>query len=328
MRGLHLPGLSTLVLVLTLITMLSGTVSSLAQEVTLRAVSAFAEGTQFSKNFERFIEKVNQDGKGLIQINYIGGPRAMPPFEVGNAVRSRVVDMANVTGAFYSNLVPESDAFKLIGKPMSEQRQNGTWEYLNALHNQKLNAWYLARQHHNVPFHIYLNKKIDKLDFTGLKIRVTPVYRDIVLALGGAPINTAPGEVYTALERGVVDGYGWPVSGIFDLGWDKVTKYRLEPGFYSVEVNVLVNLDAWKGLNEAQRKVLEQAALWLEGLDAENVATNQAEVERQTKAGIIALDFGPEESKKFVQRANDVAWETVIKRNPEVGAKLRQLAGN
>jgi len=305
-----------------------GAQAALAQEVTLRAVSSFAEGTQFSKNFERFVEKVNKDGKGVVQINYIGGPRAMPPFEVGNAVRTRVVDMANVTGAFYSNLLPESDAFKLLGKPMSEQRKNGTWEYVNQLHNQRLNAYYLARQFHNVPFHIYLNKKIDKLDFSGLKIRVTPVYRDIVQALGGAPINTAPGEVYTALERGVVDGYGWPVSGIFDLGWDKVTKYRLEPGFYTVEVNVLVNQDAWKGLNDAQRKVLSDAALWLEGLDAENVAQNTAERERQAKAGIEPIDFGPAESQKFIQRANDVAWETVIKRNPEVGAKLRQLAGN
>jgi TRAP-type C4-dicarboxylate transport system substrate-binding protein len=79
-----------------------------AQEVTLRAVSAFAEGTEFSRNFERFIEKVNADGKGSIRINYIGGPRAVPPFEVGNAVRTRVVDIANVTGAFYTNLMPEN----------------------------------------------------------------------------------------------------------------------------------------------------------------------------------------------------------------------------
>jgi len=297
-------------------------------EITLRAVSAFAEGTQFSKNFERFVEKVNRDGKGVIQINYIGGPRALPPFEVGNAVRTRVVDVANVTGAFYSNLIPESDAFKLLGKPMSEQRRNGTWDYVNQLHNHKLNAWYLARQFHNVPFHIYLNKKIDAIDFTGLKIRVTPVYRDIVQALGGTPINTAPGEVYTALERGVVDGYGWPVSGIFDLGWDKVTKYRMEPGFYSVEVNVLVNLDVWKGLSEPQRKILVDAALWLEALDSENVAANKTEVERQAKAGIQALDFGPEASKKFLDRADEVAWDTVIKRAPEVGPKLRELAGN
>ncbi|MFN3348078.1 TRAP transporter substrate-binding protein DctP [Pseudorhodoplanes sp.] len=299
-----------------------------AQEVTLRAVTSFAEGTQFSRPFERFIEKVNKDGKGIIQINFIGGPRAMPPFEVGNAVRSGVVDIANVTGAFYTNLMPEADAMKLITKPMSEQRKNGTWEYLNQLHNQKMNAYYLARQFHNVPFHIYLNKKIDKMDFTGLKIRVTPVYRDIVQALGGTPITTPPGEVYTALERGVVDGYGWPVSGIFDLGWDKATKFRLEPSFYGAEVNVLVNLDKWKSLTDAQRKVLTDAAAWLEAADEENVAINKAEVERQTKAGIQAIDFGPAVSEEFRKKANDVGWQSVIAKSPETGKKLRELAGN
>jgi len=299
-----------------------------AEEVTLRAVSAFAEGTQFSKNFERFVEKVNADGKGVIKINYIGGPRAMPPFEVGNAVRTHVVDIANVTGAFFTNLMPEADAEKLFSKPMQEQRKEGTWAYINQLHNQKLNAWYLARQFHNVPFHIYLNKKIDKLDLTGLKIRVTPVYKDVVEALGGTAVTTAPGEVYTALERGVVDGYGWPILGIFDLGWDKVTKYRLEPPFYSVEVGVLVNLDAWKALTDAQRKVLEDAAAWLETLDDENVAVIKAEVDRQKQAGIAPLDFGPAESKRFLGVANEAAWAAVIKRSPEVGAKLRQLAGN
>ncbi len=318
MRSLLVAGLAAV--------LLASTAS--AQEVNLRAVSSFAEGTEFSKNFERFIEKVNADGKGLIKINYIGGPRAVPPFEVGNAVRTRVVDIANVTGAFYTNLMPEADGFKLNGKPMSEQRKNGTWDYINQLHNQKLNSQYLARQFHNVPFHIYLNKKIDKIDFTGLKIRVTPVYRDIVQALGGTPVTTAPGEVYTALERGVVDGYGWPVTGIFDLGWEKVTKFRLDPAFYSVEVNVLVNLDVWKGLNDAQRKVLNDAALWLEGLDSEKDAVIKAERERQAKAGIQPLDFGPAASKAFLDKANDVAWQSVIKKAPESGPKLRQLAGN
>jgi TRAP-type C4-dicarboxylate transport system substrate-binding protein len=302
--------------------------SSAAQEVTLKAVSSFAEKTQFSRNFERFIDKVNADGKGVVKINYIGGPRAMPPFEVGNAVRTRVVDIANVTGAFYTNLMPEADGLKLISKSQSEQRKDGTFAFIEQLHNQKLNAHYLARQFHNVPFHIYLNKKIGKLDFTGLKIRVTPVYKDVVEAFGGTTVTTAPGEVYTALERGVVDGYGWPITGIFDLGWEKVTKYRMEPPFYSVEVGVLVNLDVWKGLTDAQRKVLNDAALWLEGLDSENEAAIKAEREKQAKAGIQTIEFGAAEDKMFRQRANDVGWASVIKRSPENGAKLRQLSGN
>jgi TRAP-type C4-dicarboxylate transport system substrate-binding protein len=302
--------------------------SSAAQEVTLKAVSSFAEKTQFSRNFERFIDKVNTGGKGVVKINYIGGPRAMPPFEVGNAVRTRVVDIANVTGAFYTNLMPEADGLKLISKSQSEQRKDGTFAFIEQLHNQKLNAHYLARQFHNVPFHIYLNKKIGKLDFTGLKIRVTPVYKDVVEAFGGTTVTTAPGEVYTALERGVVDGYGWPITGIFDLGWEKVTKYRMEPPFYSVEVGVLVNLDVWKGLTDAQRKVLNDAALWLEGLDSENEAAIKAEREKQAKAGIQTIEFGAAEDKIFRQKANDVGWASVIKRSPENGAKLRKLSGN
>src|SRR5271165_2926204 len=100
--SMRLPWIAGLAIILT-------ASSAAAQEITLRAVSAFAEGTEFSKNFERFIERVNSNGKGIIKINYIGGPRAVPPFEVGNAVRTRVIDIANVTGAFYTNLMPEAD---------------------------------------------------------------------------------------------------------------------------------------------------------------------------------------------------------------------------
>jgi TRAP-type transport system periplasmic protein len=299
-----------------------------AQEVTLRAVSSFAEGSQVSAPFERFVEKVNKEGKGTIQINYIGGPRAIPPFEVGNAVRSKVIDMANVAAAFYTNLMPEADAIKLINKPAAEQRKNGTWEMLSDVHRQKLNSHYLARQFVSVPYHIYLNKKPEKLDFSGLKVRVTPVYRDLVQSLGGTPITTPPGEIYTALERGVVDGYGWPIVGIFDLGFEKVTKFRMEPGFYSVDVGVLVNQDTWKSLNDAQRKVLTDAALWLESLDAtENVELVKSERERQAKAGLQMIDFGPQASKEFVKKANDLAWQAVIAKTPEFGKKLRALNG-
>src|SRR5881227_424329 len=129
-----------------LLALAAAATSAAAQEVTLKAVTSFAEKTQFSKNFERFIDKVNADGKGVIQINYIGGPRAMPPFEVGNAVRTKVVDIANVTGAFYTNLMPEADALKLISKPAAEQRKDGTFDFIEQLHVQKLNAHYLARQ--------------------------------------------------------------------------------------------------------------------------------------------------------------------------------------
>ena len=43
------------------------------------------------------------------------------------------------------------------------------------------------------------------------------MYRDFFGSMGATLMQTAPCEIYIALERGVVDGYGWPITGIFDL---------------------------------------------------------------------------------------------------------------
>jgi len=52
------------------------------------------------------MKKVNAEGKGLVQLNFIGGPKAIPPFEGGNAVRIGVVDVLYSTGAFYTTSCP------------------------------------------------------------------------------------------------------------------------------------------------------------------------------------------------------------------------------
>ena len=154
-----------------------------AQEVTLRVVSAFAENTTYVKNLEPFIQKLNAEGKGRLQLNFIGGPKAMPPFEVGNAVRTGVVDIGMTTGAFYTNIMPEADALKLTQFSGPELRRNGAIDLINKVWNEKANMQYLGRVIDFTPFHLYLAKKIDKPDLTGLKLRITPVYRDFFQAL-------------------------------------------------------------------------------------------------------------------------------------------------
>src|SRR5215468_8160892 len=160
-----------------------------AQEVTLKAVTAFTENTTYSRPFERFITRVNEDGKGILRINYVGGPKALPPVEIGNALKGGVVDIANSAGAFYTNLMPEADAWKLTERGMSELRQNGGYAAMAAIYAQKLNAIFLARLVDNNPFHLYVNKPISTPDLTGLKLRITPVYRDFFQALGGTVVQ-------------------------------------------------------------------------------------------------------------------------------------------
>jgi TRAP-type C4-dicarboxylate transport system substrate-binding protein len=300
--------------------------SAQAQEVTLKAVTSFAEKTTYSKPFERFIERVNAAGKGVIQINYIGGPKAMPPFEVGKALAGGVIDIANATGAFYTNVMPESDAWKLTERPMSELRKNGGYDAMAAIYAQKMNAIFLARLVDNNPFHLYLNKPISKADLTGLKLRITPVYRDFFQALGATVVQTAPGEVYTALERGVVDGYGWPITGVFDLGWQEKTKYRVDPGFYTAEVSVLVNKTTWDKLSDAQKAVLNKAAMQGEGeAVAEFAAENAKDTKRQAEAGIKTITLEGAVGKEYYDKAYEAGWAGVIKQSPQTGPKLREL---
>ena len=116
-----------------------GMAGAQAAEVTLKAVSVFTMDTFFTKRFKQFVDKVNAEGKGLVQINVIGGPEAIPPFEVGNALRSGVIDFANTTAVFHANLVPEALALTLTEKPMSELRQNGGYELMDKIHREKAN---------------------------------------------------------------------------------------------------------------------------------------------------------------------------------------------
>jgi len=297
-----------------------------AQEVALKMVSAFAENSQYVKRLEGFIGKFNAENKGVAQINFVGGPKAIPSFETGNAVRSGVVDMAMTTGAFYTNIMPEADALKLAQISIAEQRRSGAYDYINKLWNEKANMVYLARMVEGTPFHIYLNKKIEKPDLSGLKLRTTPVYRDFFLALGAQVVQTAPGELYTALERGVVDGYGWPITGIFDLSWQEKTKYRVDPGFYNAEVSIVFNLTAWNKLSAAQRSALTKWALWIESQNAEFWGKEvERETKRQSEAGIQVIAFQGAEAKQFVDKAYEAGWAGIIKQSPEHGPKLRQL---
>jgi TRAP-type C4-dicarboxylate transport system substrate-binding protein len=296
-----------------------------AQEVTLRVVSAFAENTTYVKNLEGMIKTLNATGKGTLQLNFIGGPKAIPPFEVGNAVRTGVVDIGMSTGAFYTTIMPEADALKLTQISGPELRKNGAYALINRIWNEKANMQYLGRVIDYTPFHLYLNKKIDRPDLTGLKIRVTPVYRDFFQALGATVVQTAPGEVYTALERGVVDGYGWPIQGIFDMNWQEKTKFRVDPGFYSAEVSLIMNLDRWKALTPAQRDVLMKNVIALENANDSWKKANDDDTKRQAQVGIQIISFDAATSRQYVDKAYDVAWTNLIKVSPSYGPQMKKL---
>jgi TRAP-type C4-dicarboxylate transport system substrate-binding protein len=300
-------------------------VPAAAQETTLRVVSAFPENSLYVKRLENWIERFNADGKGVMQLNFIGGPKAIPTFEVGKSVQGGVVDIAMSTGAFYTNVFPESDALKLTEMPVAEQRRNGVIPYINKVWNEKGNMQYLGRIVEHQPFHLYLNKEISKPDLKGFKIRITPVYRDFFSAMGATVMTTAPGEVYTALERGVVDGYGWPIGGIFDNNWHEKTRFRVDPGFYDAEVSLVINLKKWQSLNAKQREFLQREVINQEGRNDFWKVYAQEEAKRQAQAGIKTISFDAATTAAYRKMAYDSAWAGVIKLSPQHGPAMQKL---
>lgn len=304
---------------------LTGVGQAAAQQTTLRTASAFAKGTAIPHTFEMFLEEINSDSDAPVRLNYVGGPEAMPPFELGNAVRTGVVDVAFVTTAFYESLMPAGGALNLTEYSPEELRENGGWAGLQEIWREQMNSHLLAFTNYNNHFHLYTNEPIDSADLSGLRLRITPVYRAFFESLGAQVAQTPPGEVYTALERGTVDGYGWPIQGVLDLGWHEHTKYRVEPGFYQVEVSVLVNQDAWEGLSDEEREYLTEMALWLESKNSLNEEINEREAQRQAEAGMEVIELTGEEREKFLNAAHEVRWETLAEQDPETTRRIREL---
>jgi TRAP-type transport system periplasmic protein len=296
-----------------------------AQEVTLKGAVFVPPSTTYGVPFKRFIDRINETGKGVLQVRIVGGPEAVPADGQAQAVRSGVLDLAAIPPAYYKSAMVEGDAQILSDMNVAEMRKSGAYAALDAIAGERAGATYLTTYGMGVPFHLYLTKDtpISKPeDLKGMRFRGQPNYAAIFKHYGIASVNIAAPEVYTALERGTVQGYGWPLWGINDFGWEKLTKVRIDPGFYNVVVTVLMNKAKYASLTPAQKKVLDDAVAWFENDTLRYTDDKTKEtLDMQAKAGIKAVSFGPD----FKKLAVSLYWDDLKKLSPEAMAKIQPL---
>src|SRR2546429_9060749 len=84
-----------------------------AQEITLRLVSAFPENQFYVKRTLDWIADVNKDGKGVLQINFIGGAKGVPTFEGGKGGESGGGELRVFTRGLFTHLVPPADMLNI-----------------------------------------------------------------------------------------------------------------------------------------------------------------------------------------------------------------------
>lgn len=294
--------------------------------VTLKVVTSFALDAIEHDGFRIYVDSLKKKAADQVKIEIKGGPEAIPPNELAAAVSKGVVDMATLPESYYPHLVPEVRVIKLSPFTDEEERQNGIYELLNKIHQEKLNVYYLGRHIQGVPYHLFSNVKIEKASLQGITLRVSPTYVPLVKALGGQQVNIPGGEVYTAMERNVVKGFGWAGIGVVGSGWHEVTKYEIDPGFYTASTVTLVNLDKWNKLPDNVRKKMTEIKI---ETDKEVLAHyrdlyQKERAQRQAK-GMQVIKLPDEEAKKFLQIAYDTAWQEVLETAPVYGPQLKKL---
>lgn len=292
----------------------------------LKTVTFAATNSVWMRQLHIFTDAVSRDAKYGTRFVFVGGPEAIPPFEQIEAVRRGVVDLALLPAAYFVPQLPEADAMKLSPYSPMDERKNGVFAFYRQIMEERLNVVYLGKLAGGVSYHLYLKRPVGKPDLTGLKIRVTPIYEPFVKALGGVGVTTAPGEVYVALERAIVDGFGWPAIGIHEMGWQEVIRYIVEPGFYQTDVCVLMNKVRWDSLSPEERKHIGDAMKKAEE-ESYHISRNIARQERQflIGKGITVIEFNGAQRNFYLDTAYRAGWEKVLAKTPRTGALLKRL---
>jgi TRAP-type C4-dicarboxylate transport system substrate-binding protein len=298
-----------------------------AQPIVLKAVTAFPKTHLNNDPVPLFIEDVNKRAQGRLKIEWLGGPEVFATFDQIHAIKAGTIDMnLYYPWAYMKSLMPEAEAQGLSELAAWEERKSGLFELWGEIFEKRVNAKYLGRLHSNVTFHVFCNRKIEKVaDFKGLKIRVMPLYIPFMKALGVSPVTMPPPEIYTAMERGVVEGFMWPKVGMISWGLQEVTIFMIEPGVFQMEPATMINLDKWKKIPKDLQDLLLEVIQDHEYIGtARNYMIIEKEERVREKAKMKNIKLPPEEAEKFVKTAYDMTWEEILKAAPEYGPKLRK----
>ncbi|MCC6009009.1 MAG: TRAP transporter substrate-binding protein DctP [Rhodobacteraceae bacterium] len=302
---------------------LAGT--AVAQEVRLNAVSFVPRVADIAQGFGIFVERINEEFAGELHITWRGGPEVIPAFEQGNAVRQGAIDMAFVSPSFYEGLLPSSSAPNLSIKSFVEIRDSGYFERMAELHREVGLELIGEVPATDVQFYLFLRDPIESVaDFDGKRIRVFPTVLPFVRALGAEPIVMPQEDIFTAMERGLVDGFA---RG--SIGWaeqfEGVVNYYVAPSFYRAGFSILANPRSWGRLSpDLQERVtafiMNELAPEIDESWAGLIAEGDAQMER---AGFTRIELEGADAEAYLATALNAAWEVLAGKAPDVADELR-----
>ena len=299
-----------------------------ADAVKINAVTLAPKPVYINGPFKNFVEEVNEKFAGKVEINWRGGPEVMPPFKQAEGVRNGAMDMTYTSPSYYQGLVPTSGTMNLSFKTYEEIAATDYHERMTELHAEKDLIYLGEIPATELNFFIYMGEEISSLDdLKGKRIRVFPTLLPLVAALGAEPLVLPMGEIYTAMERGAIDGFMQGPLGQAEQFGDLV-KTVVAPGVYRAGFPVLVNASTWAEIpedvqNELTTFLREDFAPRMDSIWAGPIAESQAQMREK---GWTFLELTGDDAAKYEQMAMDAAWAvTAENAGADIAAELRAM---
>ncbi len=249
-----------------------GAVSAQAQEVKWRLQSIIPVNTFFwTEMVKKYTDQVLLLSGGRIDITPFGVGEIVPAFQVHPEVAKGTVDAGWTSAAFLANADPTNAILSdFPGGPSPETYlhwyYNGGGKELHQQYRKEvLGVHAMLLGIGTTEFFAVSTKPIrTKDDLKGLKLRTTGAWATVMKeSFGGSTVVMPSGEIFSALERKVIDAVDWAgPGGNLGMGFHKVAKYLIVPGVHqpSSPVELIINLDKWNALSDADKQLLELAA--------------------------------------------------------------------
>jgi TRAP-type mannitol/chloroaromatic compound transport system substrate-binding protein len=300
--------------------------------IKIKMMALWQAGTVPFQVFEQFAVDVKAKSQGRLMIEALPAGSVVAPAEALDAVTSGVLDAEYGCGGYAAGKEP---ALALLTDPqgafdtpeqMAQWMEQGGGLQLAREVYQRFKIHYIAGTWYGKESLVSKKPLRGVADFKGLKIRApVGIGQDIFKRLGAAPVNIPGSEVYTSLERGVVDASDWSTLSMnHELGYHKLAKFPTYPGFHSMGMaEMAMNSKKWNTLPDDLKTLLESA---VKEFSRNLVARNRAEDEkiaRQAKTlGFEPIAWSVEERRKFRGIAREV-WGQYAARS-ELAKKINE----
>ncbi len=273
---------------------------------------------------ERFAKRVEEATQGRIKIQVFAAGELVPALGVFDAVSAGTVQVGSGASYYWAGKVPAAQWFSSVPFGLNPQGINAwfysgggleLWEEVYAPFNL------VPRPQGNTGVQMggWFRKEMKAIeDYKGLKMRIPGLGGKVVAKAGGTVVLLPGGEIFTSLERGVIDATEW-VGPLHDLrmGFYKAAKYYYYPGWHEPGtcLEVIFNKKAYDSLPKDLQTILDAVAmetnLWsLSEFEAGNGAALQ---ELITRHNVNLVKFPDKLLGTLRKMAKDVLEEEASK---------------